>query len=298
MTLRRYVSTATETTLTTAVTAASTAMTLTNPSGYPEAPFGIRVDDEGVVVGTNTAGVLTDLDRGYDGTSVVAHTTSVPVNHVAFGEDFRNRWLDVRLDRQWATYDDEFSGDLDTAWTEITPTGSIVWTQQNGVLSVTAESQATSDVCALVKSFPVLPVYTLETAVRLFSNRDSTTIGLILTDGTTVTSNAVACWLESTSTAGDVVVRQRSGTPTDMTSDDTNTSIVHHGPWLHMRLRWKTINVFEAEFSSDGVSWASMNWPDIALTFTPTYAGLLFSSWGDSIVESKVGTYEFFRAYQ
>ncbi|GAG04783.1 unnamed protein product, partial [marine sediment metagenome] len=199
MSLRRYVSTAVETTLTGAVSAASTAMTLTNPSGYPSVgPFGIRIDDEGVVVGTNTGGVLTDLDRGFDGTSVVAHTTSVPVNHVAFGEDFRNRWLDVRLDRPWATYDDEFDEDtLDAGWTEVTPTGTVTWTQSNGVLSVVAENQSSGDVCALLKPFPVLPSYTIETAVRALANRaDYTMIGLVLADGTSTTSNAVACHLE------------------------------------------------------------------------------------------------------
>lgn len=298
MSLRRYVSTAAETTLTAGVSAASTAMTLTNPSGYPTAPFGIRVDDEGIVVGTNTAGVLTDLDRGYDGTSVVAHTTSVPVNHVAFGEDFRNRWLDVTVDRQWASNDDEFGeATMDAAWIQVTPTGSAVWTQQNGVMSAAVELQSANDVAALIKPISTFPPHTLETAVRLFSNRQASAVGLIFTDGITVSSNAVGCWLESTATAGDVRVRQRSGTPTAMTGDDSSTIIVNHSPWLHIRLAWKTINTFKAEFSPDGVSWAGMNWPDIALTFTPTHAGLLFSSWGDTTIESKIGTFEYYRTH-
>ena len=301
MSLRRYVSTAVETTLTGAVSAASTGMTLTNPSGYPaDGPFGIRIDDEGVVVGTNTGGVLTDLERGFDGTSVVAHTTSVPINHVAFGEDFRNRWLDKVVDRTWATYDDEFdTASLDPAWTEVTPTGTVVWTQSNGVLSVKAEAQSSDDVCVLIKSFPVLPAYIIETAVRMLSNRaDFTMVGLVLTDGTSPTSNAVACQLEATTTAGDTQVSQRSGTLTDLTSNVTTTNIVHHGPWLHMRLIWKNINSFGFEFSSDGVSWITLDNGDILTTFTPTHAGVLFSSWGDATLDSKVGTYEYFRAYQ
>jgi hypothetical protein len=301
MSLRRYVSTAVETTLTTAVTAASTEMTATNPSGYPpEGPFGIRVDDEAVVVGTNTGGVFTDLERGFDGTSVVAHTTSVPVNHVAFGEDFRYRWLDKVVDRSWATYDDEFdTASLDPAWVEVTPTGTITWTQSNGVLSVTSENQAGNDVCVLVKPFGVLPSYTIETAVRVMANRANyTMIGLVLSDGTSQTSNAVACQLQVNATVGDTEVSQRSGTITNLASNVTTTNFVHTGPWLHMRLTWRNINSFGFEYSTDGVSWITFDNSTITTTFTPTYAGVLFSSWGDSTIDSKVGTYEFFRAYQ
>lgn len=299
MSLRRYSSVATETTLVTGITNASTGLTVTNPSGYPAVgPFSIRVDDEAILVGINTGGVFTDLERGFDGTSVVAHSTSVVVNHVAVGDDFDNRWLDVRLDRPFATYDDEFgSMSLDTDWIEVTPSGTVVWTQQNGVLSVSAESQSADDVCALMKPFPVLPPYTLETAVRLFANQANyTMIGLMFSDGTSVTSNAVGVWLEIGS--GGTTVRQRSGTFTAMTNNNTSTLISHHGLWLHMRLRWKGINTFEAEFSTDGVSWVGMDWADIFLTFTPTHAGIMFSSWGDSALESKVGTFEFFRTYQ
>lgn len=299
MTLRRYSSVATETTLATGITSASTSLTLANPSGYPVVgPFTIRVSDEAILVGTNTGGVLTDLTRGFDGTFAVAHSTGVIVNHVAVGDDFDNRWLDTRLDRPFLTYDDEFgSSSLDASWSQVTPTGTTVWTQGNGVLSVTTESQVTDDVCALMKSLPVLPPHTIETAVRVFAGRvNYTMIGLVFSDGISPTSNAVGIWLEINS--GGMGIRQRSGTFTAMTSNDTYTTIEHQGPWLHMRFKWKGINLFGAEFSSDGVSWISLNFPDIFLVFTPTHAGMMITSWGGTALDSKVGTFEYFRTYQ
>lgn len=298
MTLRRFSSVATETTLTTGITAASTGLTLTNPSGYPAVgPFSIRAADEAILIGTNTGGVFTDIERGFDGTSAVAHSTTDVINHVAVGDDFRNRWQEVALDRPHGTYDDEFgSASLDTAWVEVTPTGTVVWTQGSGVLSVTAESQTSEDICGLVKPFPVFPPRIIETAVRVFGNLgDYTMAGLVFSDGTTVSSNAVAVWLELSSTAGSVRIRQRSGTFTAMTDDDSSVTVAHYGIWLYMRLRWKAINTFEIEVSTDGVSWVGLDMADMFLTFTPTHAGLMFSSWGDAEVDSKVGSFEYFR---
>lgn len=299
MSLRRYSSVATETNLATGITAASTGMTVVNPSGYPEAPFALRIGDEAILVGTKTGPVFTDLTRGFDGTSAVAHSTAIPLNHVAVGGDFKNRWLDVKVDRQWATYDDEFDGDsIDAGWTQITPTGVVTWTQSNGVLSVTGGGQDSSDVCAIVKSFPVLPTHTIETAVRLLGTTSNYTfVGMIFTDGTTVNSNAVAVTIHTSTTIGAVNLALRSGTLANMGTNHQNVNIGNHGPWLHMRLIWRSINSFGIEVSPDGVSWVTMSFGNILLTFTPTHAGLLFTSWGDGALNTKVGTFEFFRTH-
>jgi len=299
MSLRRYSSVATETTLSAGITNASTGLTVVNPSGYPVVPFTVRIQDEAILVGGKSGNTFNVLTRGFDGTSAVAHSSGLTLNHVAIGDDFDHLWSEVALDRSFATYDDEFgAATIDAGWTEVTPTGTAVWTQSNGVMSVATEGQSSNDICAIVKPFPVLPPYTIETACRLFAVRSNyTMIGLVLSDGTSPTSNAVSTFFYTTATNGELLLSQRSGTFTAMSSNVSSVHVRTIGLWMYLRLIWKSINTFEIQGSSDGVSWAGLNLPDIAVTFTPTHAGVLFSSWGDSTPDSRVGSFEFFRTH-
>ena len=296
MSLRRYVSTAPETSPVSALTIASTSITPANPSGYPEAPFAIRVSDEGIIVNEVAGGVWKGLERGADDTAVVAHSTDHVIRHVALGEDFRNRWLDAKVSRLWGTYDDEFDDEsIDSAWVQSTPTGTVTWTEANGVLSVKADSITSGDLAINVKPFPVVPAYRFSSAIRMGGYGDASTIaGLVFCDGTTPGSNAVAMWVQIAGTGMDLTAAQYTGTLTAMTVSEGSNSMHHIGPWIHMRLSWVAINLFRCEWSTDGVSWYNFDFSDISLTFTPTHAGFLVSTGGS--IESKVATYEYFRA--
>ena len=292
--LRRYVSTATSTTLASGISLSDLSLTVVNNSGYPVAPFTIKVEDESMLVTGKTGNVFT-VERGYDDTIAVVHALGAEVIHVAIGDDFRNRWLDVTVDRPWGTYDDEFDqATKDAAWVEVTPTGTATWTQANGVMSVAGSAQTANDLAVLIKPFPTLPAQTVETAARLFGPLDSyTMIGLVFTDGTTVNSNAVTNLLYASSTTGQYIASRRSGTLTNMVDNVTSQAIHAVGPWVHMRLNWLTINTFNVEYSPDGVSWATLGLASLALTFTPTHAGMCFSTWGTG--NTKIGTFEYFR---
>ena len=292
--LRRYVSTATATKLAAGISNTDLSLTVLNNSGYPTAPFTIKVENESMLV-TVTAGAVFTIERGYDDTIPVAHAINADVYHVAIGDDFRNRWLDVTVDRQWALYDDEFDEDTKgAAWVEVLPSGAATWTQSNGIMSVLGYGQTSADLAVLIKPFPVLPPQTVETAVRMAGERDAyTMVGLVLTDGTTTGSNAVSAFLFGNATSGEYLADQRSGTLTSMGSNVTQLALHTIGPWLHIRLKWTAINSFSTEWSPDGVSWSALGMSTISTTFTPTHAGLCFSTWGSA--NTKIGTYEYFR---
>jgi len=292
--LRRYVSTATATKLAAGISNTDLSLTVLNNSGYPVAPFTIKIENESLLV-TDTAGNVFTIERGYDDTTPVAHAINADVYHVAIGDDFRNRWLDVTVDRTWALYDDEFDEDtIDAAWVEVLPSGAATWTQSNGVMSVAGYGQTSSDLAVLVKPFPVLPPQTVTTAVRMAGVRDNyTMVGLVFTDGTTTGSNAVSAFLYGNVTTGLFYADQRSGTVTSMGSNVTSIPLHMIGPWLHIRLKWTAINSFSTEWSPDGVSWTALGMSTISTTFTPTHAGLCFSTWGSA--NTKIGTYEYLR---
>ena len=294
MALRRYVSTATATKLASGISISDLSLTVLNNSGYADAPFTIKVENEAMLV-TAKAGNVFTVTRGYDDTIAVVHAANADVIHVAIGDDFRNRWLDVKVDRSWGTYDDEFDeATRDDAWVEVAPTGTATWTQGNGVMSVLGYAQTPGDLTALVKPLSVIPSHTTETAVRMAGVMDNyTMVGLVFTDGTSTSSNAVSAFLYGTSTVGEFYVSQRSGTLTDMSSNIANTALHLAGPWLHVRLNWAAINTFTTEWSPDGVSWSVLGMSPIALTFTPTHAGLCFSTGGSA--NTKIGTFEYFR---
>lgn len=293
--LRNFASEAVETTFTSGITVASTACTLTNNSGWPDPPFAFRVEDEAILCTESTGNTLKGLTRGYDGTSASAHSTSVDVYHVAVGDDYDYQWRDPIVNRPRGDYDDEFSDDSKAAaWTEVTPTGTATWTESKGMLSCLFDSQDSEDIAVIVKSLPVLPPYDTTTAVRMLSMSDDFSFcGLVYTDGVTSGSNAVALTLHTTDTVGQVYLSLRHGQMNSLSTNYISDLAAHIGPFMYLRLRWSAVNLFEASFSPDGVTWIDFDWADLFLTFTPTHAGLFVSSWGSN--ESKVATFEYFR---
>jgi hypothetical protein len=295
--LRRYSSNATETTPASGITNVSTAVTPTNPSGYPSAPFTIQIDNEAILVSEVDGGTFKSLTRGFDGTTAVAHSTTATLKHVAIGDDFDNRWLDRVVTRPHGTYDDEFGGaSIGTQWTEQTVSGTATWAQDN-VLSVAFDSQTADDVSCQLRSIPVFPPYDFTTAVRLGGYADDDAMaGILLTDGTTTGSNAITCGFYYDTSTARVIAQQKSGTLTALSTNEGSQSMHFMGPWMYLRLRWAAINLFRCYWSPDGVSWVNFDFSDIFQTFTPTHAGVWCSSNGSA--ESKIATFEYFRAEQ
>lgn len=90
---RNYSSTAVDTTLSAAITASATSITVVATTGFPAAPFILAVDagasTQELVLVTAVAGTTLTVTRGYDSTTAQAHASGAAVSHSHAGIDFR-----------------------------------------------------------------------------------------------------------------------------------------------------------------------------------------------------------------
>jgi len=91
---RYYSSTAVDTTLTGAINASATSITVASVSGFPASyPYTLALDydtsSEELVNVTAAAGTTLTIVRGQDGTTGVSHDAGAAVKHVASARDFR-----------------------------------------------------------------------------------------------------------------------------------------------------------------------------------------------------------------
>jgi hypothetical protein len=194
-----------------------------------------------------------------------------------------------------ATLDDEFDDDsIDGVWTQVTVTGTATWTESKDVLSCLFGNQTASDLAVILKPIGALTTGDyIETALRaMMPVENFTLVGICMTDGTDATSNVVLAETQSNNS-----FQFQYGTLTNVSTgigaNAGNFETVMG--WMFIRLTYVSANTWRAEFSPDGVSWAGMGFSDGGPTMTPTHIGLLVSSWGDTSVEKRVATFEYFR---
>ena len=91
MASRYYSAIAQDTTLTSSITNTSTSMVVGATVGYPSTPFVLAVDfnaaSEELVLVTGISGTTLNINRGYNGTTAVAHNTGAAVRHVVSAQD-------------------------------------------------------------------------------------------------------------------------------------------------------------------------------------------------------------------
>lgn len=292
---RQYSNTATATFLLVGITDVATSLIVNSASGYPVAPFTIRCDAEIILVGTKTGTTFSDLTRGYDGTTAVAHSLGAVIEHRAIADDFKFRFLDSVADKT-ATHSasDHFDNfEIDAAWSEITPSGTAVWTENRDALSVKFKNQSSNDCAALMKSLGALSYpLVVTTAIRSLGVPNYTWAGLCFSDGVTSASNAI--WaIVYTDAAYGFVHSFYTGTFTNMNS----IIITERRPklisgWLYQRFIWRATNLWSYEISPDGVSWTDFGNGNESFALTPTHFGVGVSSWGGTI--DQIATFEYF----
>ncbi|MDX1409431.1 MAG: hypothetical protein R3330_14890, partial [Saprospiraceae bacterium] len=81
--------TAVTTNLASGINDSVTSLTVDDATGYPNAPFHIRIESEVIYVGARAGTTFSSLIRGYDGTTAAAHTTTPDVDHVVVAADFQ-----------------------------------------------------------------------------------------------------------------------------------------------------------------------------------------------------------------
>ncbi len=207
------------------------------------------------------------------------------------------RYLYQRQSDETAHNDDDFFDDGTVGGTAVTPSGTPVWTESRGILSVKCTDLSSNDVAArafaLSGGATSSPV-TVETCLALWTGTASAAprVGLAFSDGTSATSNI----------AGGFVIQSQlntsAGTFTNVTGEvnQANTGQASHAAWIYMRVVWESANTFQTQWSFDGVTYTDFGGGSLTRTMTPTHFAVMASDWG--FTEDVIGSFQYVRVYE
>ena len=298
--LRRYSNQAPETTLNGSVSVTDTSLAVVTASGFPAAPFTIEIEGEIILVGAKSGTTLSSLQRGYDGSiPAEAHPDGATVKHVLTANDFTHRWQDTVVSRDWGDLDDEFDDGDHSALASVRPSGSVTWTEANGVLSAVFSGQGNADCVAKVKTISTLGIGSgVQTAVRVGAVNNYAMAGPIFSAGGTTTDSVVwqFAYLAPTTDAY-IHFDLRSGIFSNVNVTSFSDGGLWSSGWIHMRLVWTGINSFRAWWSTDGVSWTDFGKGAFSITGInpPTRMGVGVSSWGGAT--QATASFEYLRVW-
>lgn len=121
--------------------------------------------------------------------------------------------------------------------------------------------------------------------------------GILLADGNTYNAgNQMTVGLRRYNNGRKLDIRRFSGYNSSQASAD---AIADHDPvavpWIHLRLKWDTSNVWRGYWSPDGLSWLTIN--TLTYTMTPTHAGVFITSFGGGAGTSQpfVASFDYLR---
>ncbi len=194
--------------------------------------------------------------------------------------------------------DDEFSTDTSTDYTAVTSSGSVSWIINNHVLSCVFSNQTANDLCAFIKPMTLTDGEWFETAISLLS-KSSTNFymtGIVITDGTSVSSNALAIIVYRNNTSSEADFEIWTGTLTNMNSGASD--IFLGGDLLGGKLKLKLLRNSATSFSwlvstVDGEQFSDFTLSPVNPGFTPTHAGVFVSTWGNSNIG--LASYDYIR---
>lgn len=317
---------------TSTINASVTTLDVALATGYPEVPFNIHInyDDyskaEIIRVGAKSGVTFSSLERGYGDSTARSHASGDLIRHVIIDEDiethtvsatapanpnvgdvwvnpdvsdsaltvFEDTWIHHLLERPSTesihANDQEFIGTI--SGTAVSDSGTTVWTQDKGLLSVTVEDQTAGDYSTRLWTLtPTVPPVTVETVVRVVGESGLTpSIGVCLTDGTSVSSNIVDVAYASSDKSADVY----KGTITAAAASTDQTLTYWMMPFIYIRIIWSATNTFKGVWSTDGISWSSFGAANTTQTMTPTHFGVAVAGM-DGATAEMVGTFEYLR---
>jgi len=300
-----YSNSALATTLNGDITDTATSLVVVSATGYPAAPFKIKIDTEIIVVNTKVGVTFSGLERGHEGSPNVAHSNTDEVIHVVTAEDVggfgQGSWLAALFARPETVHadDDEFDDEsIDVAWTQVTPSGTLNKTERLGVLSCEMYSISANDVIGLMKTCPTSTDLTIDVAFRKIGTGSYVMFGPMYARGL-LTSDAIIWQMNYWNPAG-LIFDLRSGTYAYIGSDHSSPGSTMHGGdggtgILYQRLVYSQANGFKQFLSPDGVTWTNMGsgWTANPMGGMPTHFGMGFSTWGGS--SQQVVSVEYFR---
>lgn len=183
---------------------------------------------------------------------------------------------------------DEFTGNaLDTAWVTVNPGGTFTVAQGNGRLGMWVTGAAGGTGIAYVKPITISQGGYVETHVNAVgypqSSNNPLLAGLVLTDGTSTSSNHVFLGMYTPGGGSGGVffcggaLNSFNGTPGGLSSEHQLTG---NSGGYYLRLIWQGANTWRCNVSLGGDLWHQLGIADVSKTITPTQMGFCVSDFG------------------
>lgn len=176
------------------------------------------------------------------------------------------------------------------SFTTQTVTGSATWAENGGAVQVLATNQTADDVSAELIAQTISIGDSWVVAVNtMFIQNDSTNaasgsrfLGILMTDGTATTSNAVCGHIQIDNAATQLgLLVGRTGTLTNVNTAApwvSNNQITGMGGWLFVKLKYSAANTFQLSFGPSPYQLSAMGEADISKTMTPSHVGIFVSN--------------------
>lgn len=224
----------------------------------------------------------TDIAAVNDGGANTAAEVRTAFTSVLTAFPTRERYWQERQPGETAHADDLFFDGSSPSGTEINhATGSVNWTEGDGVLGCVFDDQLSGDLEAMV--WPLTPSaapVTLELGIAGIATRHvaSSMVGVLFTDGTANTDNAVALALYQQN--GPPMFARFVGTLGAMTTTNLGTVAYHLNAHSRLRLAWTAANTWDFSLSGPIGPFTDFGFSGFSSTMTPTHYGVFVSAWG------------------
>lgn len=194
----------------------------------------------------------------------------------------------------------EFNGS--SGFTKVEPSGTTNDIEARSLLSVLFHGQTSSHATAYLWAFPGGESFAVNDYLEVgmmvtgLAGSENTMVGCLLTDGTTTTSNQMACWYFFT-TLGNIDLRGGVLNNFGATLGQREVNVRSIMPLIRIRLRYTATNTWQGEISPDGLQWTAYGASTVSRTITPTHYGVTVSRSGSGAEPSVVG-FEYVRWYR
>jgi hypothetical protein len=194
--------------------------------------------------------------------------------------------------------DDEFSSNTIANWTGVTPTGvSGTWAIENHCLGVQFTGSTGTPALCKLKALTIADGEWLETCMRSITTANNyTMVGLIMTNGTSTGSSAMALTTYQSSVAGEITIRVDTGTIASLTSTALSQTVKSDTKSGAFRLRLKRVSSTAYKWyvaPESGTPFYDWGLSTVNPGFTPTHGGLWVSTWGSS--HNALASFDYYR---
>lgn len=293
MAQREYFANNADSTLDGAINSSTTTVTVIDGTAFPAGGFRISIEDEILYVLTKSGNVMTVV-RGAEGTTGASHADTTPVTHLLTAGSIEQLKLDAlammgsgRKPTTANTYGDEFDDDNFTGWTAVNSGGSPVdvivekdhfcsmliptggaAAQWNSYMKNCGSRSSGDEISASFRctwpnsGFPQPCVWFADGAT--YGSGNQVGFGFSPHENTFVLRTATGFNAQAAFNG---------------TSGGYDDSLSFHD--MNVKLQWNGSSNYTWSYSLDGIQWMTQA-TTASASFTPTWCGFGFTSWGGS----------------